>query len=329
MAADLLARGCAVVVPLTHLPLSEDRLLANEQRDPPFPIILGGHDHIECLENVDGTLIAKSGRDAALAIVAELSWSADPDAGPRVTARLERVTERAPDPELAALATRLLAIVGDLQRAALYRIPPGEGLSSIGARRRQTTVGTLLASCVRDATGADIALINGGGLRGERVHEGCFTYGDLETELPFDNEVVVVALAGHEIADAVAGSRARAPAESGAFLQVDDGMSVAADGVTVLAVRGAPLDRERRYRVALMRDLLLGMDHIAPLERVGRDEPWRVPPETSGREVKLLVVEAFGAMLTERVGGIAAVDTDGDGTLSVAEIAAGIACLPP
>lgn len=329
VAAELRGQGCAVVVPLTHLPLTEDRLLASEQRDPPFPIILGGHDHTACLEEVAGTLIAKSGHDAALAIVAELSWSADLTAGPRVTVRLERVTERAADPELAALAARLLAVIGDLQRAALYRIPEGRELSSIGARRRQTTVGTLLATSLRDATGADAGLINGGGIRGERVHAGCFTYGDLETELPFDNEIVVVPLTGSELADAVASSRARAPAESGAFLQVDDGLTVAPDGLTVLTVGGAPLDRERRYRVALMRDLLLGMDHIAPLERIGRDEPWRVPPETSGREVKLIVVQAFGAMLAERVGGVAAVDSDGDGTLSVAEIAAGIACLPP
>lgn len=330
LARQLHDEGCAAIVALTHLSVAEDRQLASEQRDPPLSLILGGHDHQPLLETIDGTLIAKSGSDAALAIVAELAFADDDDATatpPRVTARLERVTDRPPDPALAALAAHHLAAVADLQRAALYRIPPGEALSSIGARRQQTSLGTLLTSAVRDTLGADACVINGGGLRGARSYEGCFTFGDLESELPFDNEVVVVTLGGRELAAAIAASRARAPTEeSGGFLQIDDGLGLAADTRTLLTVRGAPLDPEGRYRVALMRELLLGMDHIAPLEAIGRDTPERVPFVGLGRETKLIVVEAFGAILAARMGGLAALDRDGDGTLSVAEIAAGIDC---
>lgn len=327
LARQLRDEGCAAVLALTHLAMAEDRQLAAEQRDPPLSLILGGHDHQPFLETIDGTVVAKSGCDAALAIVAELTFADDGDTPlpPRVTARLERVTDRAPDPALAALAAHHLAAVADLQRAALYRIPPGQVLSSIGARRQQTSLGTLLTSAVRDTLGADACVINGGGLRGATTYEGCFTFGDLEGELPFDNEVVVVTLSGRELAGAIAASRARAPAEeSGGFLQVDDGLGLAADARTLLTVRGAPLDPAGRYRVALMRELLLGMDHIAPLEAIGRDTPERVPFVGLGRETKLIVVEAFGAILAARSGGLAALDRDGDGTLSVAEIAAGL-----
>ena len=56
VATALVHDGVAdLVVPLTHLPLAEDRLLAKEQRTPPFRIILGGHDHAEVLEWVAQT----------------------------------------------------------------------------------------------------------------------------------------------------------------------------------------------------------------------------------------------------------------------------------
>jgi 2',3'-cyclic-nucleotide 2'-phosphodiesterase (5'-nucleotidase family) len=315
-----------VVVALTHLTMAEDRALAREQRDPPFLLILGGHDHQALLEDVQGTWIAKSGNDAVHAIVAELAWIAgEPATRPSVAVRLEPLAAHPPDAALAAHADRLMQLVRELQRAALYRIPRDMELTSLGARSRQTSLGSLLCSRIRDATGADAGLINGGGLRGSRSYQGRFTYGDLESELPFDNEMCVVTLTGRELADAVAASRAAAPRESGGFLQVDDRLLVTPSGA-VTHVAGVPFDPARHYRVALMRELLLGMDHIAPLVELARRDPRRVPPKDSGREVKLIVVDAFGRLVADALG-MEQVDSDHDGVLSVAEIAAAVSRL--
>jgi 2',3'-cyclic-nucleotide 2'-phosphodiesterase (5'-nucleotidase family) len=63
----------------------------------------------------------------------------------------------------------------------------------------------MFASGVRAALGVDACMINGGGIRGDRDYEGVFTYGDLEAELPFANEVVVASMPGRVVRDAALG----------------------------------------------------------------------------------------------------------------------------
>ena len=73
-------------------------------------------------------------------------------------------------------------------------------------------------------------------------------------------------MTGAEVRDAIQVSRT--PRESGGFLQVDDGVEVSAEHV-VTAIARAPIDPARSYRVALMRNLLLGMDKNTTLTRIG------------------------------------------------------------
>lgn len=320
--------GCACVVPLTHQSMDDDRALARGQRVPPFPVIVGGHEHVPFVEQVEGTWIVKAGADAAQAVVLDLVWPADAPAPgawdlPAVTVRMEEVARYPDDPELRARVQGYLRRVHDLETATLVRLGPGESLSSVGTRARQTSLGTLVCSRLRDAMGAEACVFNGGGLRAGRDYHGHFTYGDVKAELPFDNEIVVASLPGRVVREAVASSRARAPAESGGFLQVDDRMRV--EGTTVIAVAGAPLDEDREYRVALVRNLMSGMDHIEPLIRFAREHPEKVPPLDSGRDVKVVLVDAFSIALWRQLGGFDAVDTDHDGIVTEPEIAAAVA----
>jgi 2',3'-cyclic-nucleotide 2'-phosphodiesterase (5'-nucleotidase family) len=280
------------------------------------------------VEQVSGTWIVKAGADASQAVVLDLVWPSEaPPAGawdlPEVTVRLDEVARYPDDRELRARVDGYQHKVHDLETATLVRLGPDEALSSIGTRARQTSLGTLVCSRLRDALGAEACVFNGGGLRAGRAYHGHFTYGDVKAELPFDNEVVVVSLPGRVVREAVASSRAHAPAESGGFLQVDDRTSV--DGTTVTAVAGAPLVEDREYRVALVRNLLTGMDHIEPLVRFAREHPEKVPPADSGRDVKVVLVDAFSIALWKQLGGFDAVDTDHDGIVTEPEIAAAVA----
>lgn len=334
-ASALIKDGLAdLVVPLTHLPLAEDRLLARDQQTPPFRVILGGHDHTEVLEWIGDdplrkTCVVKAGHDAAKAIVVELAWpSPARDAHGKafeasLAVRLEPVAGYAEDPAIRQLVDARMACVRQMQDATLMRIPPGLELSSVGTRNRQTTLGQMLCTRLRDVLGADACILNGGGIRGTQTYRERFTFADLEVELPFDNEMTLVPLTGAELRDAIQSSRAAG--ESGGYLQVDDGVVVDADNV-ITAIAGSPIDLMRSYRVALMRNLLLGMDRIAPLMHIGATNPARVPPVGCGREIKLVLVDAFGAMLAKQLG-FERVDLDHDGVLSVGEIAAGNAML--
>lgn len=321
--------GCACVIPITHQTAAEDRELGREQRDPPFPVILGGHEHVVILEDLEGTWLVKAGSDALHAAVVDLTWPvAAPAAGvfdrPTVRVRVEDVAGYAEDAALRARVDAHMSSVHELEAATLLTIPPGVTLSSVGARAHQTSMGTLFCSVVRQALGADGCVINGGGVRGARDYHTHLTYGDLKAEMPFENEVVVASLPGRVLRDAIRASRAQAPVESGSFLQVEDRITVDEHNV-VTAVGGVPLDLDRDYSIALIRDLLTGLDHIEPLVQWARDNPSKVPPVGSGRETKLIVIDAFSVALWKQMGGFDTVDADGDGVVTEAEVFAAVA----
>lgn len=307
-AKRLVEQGCTCVVPITHQSMEDDRALARARMIPQFPVIIGGHEHTPFLEEIDGTHVVKAGSDAVQAVITEITWP-----GPAVTTRIEPVARYPEDPELRARVDQHMLKVHEIQSATLVLLPPGQKLSSIGSRRQQTSIGTLLCSRMRDALGADFCLFNGGGIRGAHDYEGRITYGDLETEVPFDNEIVVVRMPGRVIREAVLASRSHAPAESGAFLQTDDALDLDA------------LDPEREYKVALVRNLLLGMDHIEPLERFAKEHPDKLPPATTGRDVKHVLVDAFAVELWRKLGGFDQIDANHDGKITEPEVAAALA----
>jgi 2',3'-cyclic-nucleotide 2'-phosphodiesterase (5'-nucleotidase family) len=300
-AADLHLRGCSIVVAITHQDIAADRVLA---RTHAFPLIVGGHEHVPFTENVDGTWIVKAGADGVAAIISDL----DVDTG-AVTVKREAVAGYPEDAEIRARVDRHMAKVRELADATLVEVAAGEGLTSVGTRVRQTTMGTLLCTRVRDAMHADVAILNGGAIRANREYPERFTYGDLEMEVPFDNEIVVAALPGAVIKAAIAASRSHAPAESGGFLQA------CADPTT--------LDDARIYRLALVHNLFGGMDHNEPLMKFARENP--IPPAGSGRDIKHLLAESFAVELWHKLGGFDQIDANHDGTVDEAEVMAALA----
>jgi 2',3'-cyclic-nucleotide 2'-phosphodiesterase (5'-nucleotidase family) len=304
-AARLMREGCACVVPITHQPMQDDRTLA----DGGFPVIVGGHEHTPFLERIGGTWIVKAGSDATAAVITDLTWT---DGVLSVRTKLEPVAGYAEDLELRARVDAHMAKVDELEHASLVMLPAGDTLSSVGSRARPTSLGTLLCTRIRDALGVDACLFNGGGIRGGREYRTHFTYGDLETEVPFENEIAVARMPGRIIGEAIAASRSRAPLETGAYLQTDD------------ALDPSKLEGEREYRVALVRNLLTGMDHIEPLVKWATEHPEKIPPAGSGRDVKHVLVDAFAVELWRKLGGFDDIDLNHDGVITEPEVAAAL-----
>lgn len=96
-------------------------------------------------------------------------------------------------------------------------------------RSRETTIGNLCADAFRVIGGADIGIINGGGIRAN-LPQGDITYADMLAVQPFGNMLCVVEATGQEIADAlevayrfVQGKSSEdgvAVGENGGFLQI-------------------------------------------------------------------------------------------------------------
>ena len=86
-------------------------------------------------------------------------------------------------------------------------------------RRAETSMGDLCADAYRTVAEADIALVNGGGVR-KSISKGEVTYEDIIGVNPFGNSVSVIRASGQQIIDALEWGAHVIPGESGGFLQV-------------------------------------------------------------------------------------------------------------
>ena len=85
-------------------------------------------------------------------------------------------------------------------------------------RRAETSMGDLCADAYRTVAEAEIALVNGGGVR-KSISKGEVTYEDIISVNPFGNSVSVIRASGQQILDALEWGAHAVPGEFGGFLQ--------------------------------------------------------------------------------------------------------------
>jgi len=117
-------------------------------------------------------------------------------------------------------------------------------------RKQPTNLGVLIARAMLDRTGADVALINSGGVR-DSLPAGSISYRDVLKVQPFSNSVAVVSLKGSELLTYLQAAARMTPG-SGAFPQTA-GVTMAIEGNQLKEARvaGQPIDPQRSYRLAL------------------------------------------------------------------------------
>ena len=85
-------------------------------------------------------------------------------------------------------------------------------------RRAETNLGDLCADAYRDQSGADIAFVNGGGIR-VSLPAGDITFSDILRVHPYGNYLCVAEVTGQQILDALEWGARAVPGEVGGFLQ--------------------------------------------------------------------------------------------------------------
>ena len=252
--------GADIVVAVTHTARETDlAMLAAGHAD----IVLSGHDH-DLVVHYDGRrILAESSSDAYYVTAIDLSATVSITAGSRSVAwrpsfRIHDTSAVAPDPETLALVRRLDA---DLSRR--LDVPVGataRPLDSriVAVRAREASFGSLVADALREAMQAEIAVMNGGGIRGNRLYPAgtVLTRRDILTELPFGNTLVAVAITGAQVRALLESGLRELGRPSGRFVQVS-GLTVRVDpdapaGARIVSVQvgDVPLDEARTYRVA-------------------------------------------------------------------------------
>src|SRR6185436_14034788 len=97
---------------------------------------------------------------------------------------------------------------------------PLEG-RSVHLRASETNLGNLVADAMRADAGADIAILNSGAIRGDRIHRaGTLSRRTLLEIHPFGNVVCKIEVAGRVVLEALNSGVSKLPAAAGQFPQV-------------------------------------------------------------------------------------------------------------
>lgn len=119
-------------------------------------------------------------------------------------------------------------------------------------RFKQTNLGHLIAEAQRERAGADVGIMNSGGIR-DSIQPGKVTYRDVLKVHPFGNIVSYVDLTGQELLDYL-NVVALKEVDSGAYAQYS-GISMtvnqAEKKLENVKIQGKPLDLKKKYRVSM------------------------------------------------------------------------------
>ena len=235
------AEGADYVVLMGHLGIEEScspwmstEVIANTNG---IDALLDGHSHSELSQekvlNKDGEEVLLSACGTKLANVGYLriavdgtlstglySWKIDVsvpallgienDVSQAVAAATETLSEKLSE----VVATSAVDLV---VYDPVAKMEDGSAVRLI--RNAETNLGDLCADAYRDQSGADIAFVNGGGIRVD-IKAGDVTLNDILLVHPFGNAMCVVEATGQQILDALEWGAQVTPSESGGFLQV-------------------------------------------------------------------------------------------------------------
>ncbi len=249
-------------VAVTHLPLAQDRALVAAL---PIDAVLGGHDHDPMLVEADAVNVGQ--------VVYELRCGAVLSRRQRLIPVDERLAEA---PDVADLVRGQAALLArELDTTVGRTAVPLDARESL-VRREETPLGRFFAELMRERVGAQVALLNSGAIRGNRViPAGPITKRDIRGLLPFTNTVVLLELTGEALRAALERSVDELPRPTGHFLQTSglafpvDLAQPAGRRVGAITVGGRPLDPGGRYRVATLDYLARSQDGY-PMLAAGR-----------------------------------------------------------
>ncbi|MHB8068784.1 MAG: bifunctional metallophosphatase/5'-nucleotidase [Desulfobaccales bacterium] len=248
-----LKKQADLVLVLSHLGYEADRNLAAQV--PGIGVIVGGHSHTKLLEPtvVGGTILVQAWEHAKALGVLDLQ--VEDGKIKSYNGRLEMIkpAQGREDKAVQALVkkytARVNAVLGEkIGEAAV-------DLDGEHVRAQETNLGDFLADILRQAAGADAAIINGGGIRAG-IAKGAISVKHIDTVLPFDNYLVAIKLTGKQIREALEHGVSRLEEGAGRFPQVS-GLSFtysrgapAGSRVKEIMMGGKPLDLQKEYVVA-------------------------------------------------------------------------------
>ena len=249
-------------------------------------LLLTGHTHDLLVSYDDACALVESGFDAHHVTCIDVTISVREDSGKRLAMwrpnfRIIDSASVTPDPEMAATVAKFEAALIDKMSETICTTTVALDSSTATVRTREAAIGNLFADAMRIGMRADAAILNGGGIRAGKTYPpgARISQGDVLSELPFNNRIVVVEIGGADLRRAIENGLSQLPQASGRFPQVS-GIAVTFDlarppgsRIITMQVGGAPLDESRIYRVAVLDYLARGGDDYLMFTNAHRITP--------------------------------------------------------
>jgi 5'-nucleotidase / UDP-sugar diphosphatase len=259
--------GADLVVGVVQTNMANDRELIASHA---FDVILSGDDHSYATAYDGVTAYVETSIDGQFLTPIDLTVEVEEKDGKREISwtpafRFIDTATVTPDPESVAMADALRATMDETLNVEIGTVEAPLDSRRNVVRGEESAMGNLIADAMRDATGADIAIMNGGGIRGDTTYEAGrkLTRRDILTELPFGNTTVVTELPGSQILMALENGVSQVEKGAGRFPQVSgltyafDAAAEAGSRVSEVMVGGAALEADKVYTVAV-NDYILG-----------------------------------------------------------------------
>jgi 5'-nucleotidase len=196
--AALQAQGVDFIIALTHQDLADDNRLSQEVAGIDF--IIGGHDHTSMLQTNYGTPYLKADFDFRSIWQSHIEYYAadeDNDRKSLMTHQVIPIVESMPtDNTLDAIIATYQAQMDALEEQIIGSLCEDLDLSQSVVRTKDCKIGHLFADASRQYYGngsADIAVMNGGGIRGDKVvASGNLSLGEVLSWSPFGNTLMTI-----------------------------------------------------------------------------------------------------------------------------------------
>lgn len=206
---ECLKKGAEFIVVMSHLgdadeyaPFSSKNLINNTRG---IDVVLDGHEHSTIsslnVKNLDGEEVILSTTGTKLSNIGKLIIKSDNTISTELISEYDKKdtnTQKYIDGIKAIYEDEVNKVVANsLVNLSGYTT---EGIRLV--RNRETTIGNLCADAYRFVTGADIGIVNGGGVRAD-IYQGDITYADIIKVNPYGNLLCVVEATGQEILDSL------------------------------------------------------------------------------------------------------------------------------
>ncbi|MFV0504263.1 MAG: 5'-nucleotidase C-terminal domain-containing protein [Lachnospirales bacterium] len=276
----LTAEGADLVVLVTHMGIDKESEITSEkiaQKVDGIDLIVDGHSHTH-LENgmqVNDTLIVQTGD--LFKYIGVVNVDFDEAGEVTLTAKTistdfettplgEEYADYSPNADVAEFVKGVTAEADAKTQEVVLNIPITLDGEREDVRTKETNLSNMIANSQKAATGSDLVLVNGGGIRAT-IESGDVTLGDLITTLPYGNTIITKEIKGSDFKAAVEHGIQSYPEPAGGFPHIagakitfDPAKEAGKRIVSITDEDGSEFDLDATYTIAINEFLGLGGD---------------------------------------------------------------------